>query len=187
MKRTTHPRLNPPPDDPVTEAALSFGQVWEKERQAPMPAFPDRLAAAAKSATVESHRKQQRGDLTPLGINPATGKRFNATGRYPTTGFYSPILPRDEPSTQIEPARRKGRRGRVNELRERMRAFSAIYNAGYMVRLSYFGSEERQRDAVMELVAVMLQELRSTQDYEALLFAVADALYASPLGVPWEP
>lgn len=81
----------------------------------------------------------------------------------------------------------RSRRERSNELRARMAAFSAIYNAGYIVRDAYFGPDQRQRETVMQFIAVLLQELRATSDYEACLFAVADALYASPLGVPWEP
>jgi len=180
------------PSDPVDEIALSFGQAWARERPAPMPALPDRLAVVARAITVESHRLQQRGELAPLGKNPATGKRFHATGRYPSTraknpGFYSPILPQDEPDVREPAPRWRGKRERVNELRERMATFSSIYNQGYMVRNAYFDSDERLRKIVMEFIAVMLQELRATQDYEALLFAIADALYASPSGVPWEP
>ncbi len=68
-----------------------------------------------------------------------------------------------------------------------MAVFSAIYSAGYMVRDRYFGADEQRQEKAMEFIAVMLQEMRQTNDLEALLFAVADALYASPLGVPWEP
>ena len=68
-----------------------------------------------------------------------------------------------------------------------MRAFAAIYNAGWYVRDAYWGPDQRRREKVMDFIAALIQELRETDDYEALLFSVADALYASPLGVPWEP
>lgn len=77
-------------------------------------------------------------------------------------------------------------RHRAHELRARMAVFSAIYNAAYMIRVSYFGIDEHRHEKVMHFIAVMLQEMRQTQDFEALLYAIADALYASPLGVPWE-
>ena len=84
-------------------------------------------------------------------------------------------------------ARPRNKRERAMDLQERMRKFTEIYNAGWLVRDAYYGAEERQREAVMRFIAAMLQELRSTQDYEACLFAVADALYCSRHGVPWEP
>ena len=84
-------------------------------------------------------------------------------------------------------ARPRSKRERAMYLQERMRKFTEIYNAGWFVRDAYFGAEDRQREAVMKFIAAMLQELRSTQDYEACLFAVADALYCSRHGVPWEP
>lgn len=96
-----------------------------------------------------------------------------------------PVQKRDDaPSNK---GRFRSRRERANDLQARMKAFSNIYNAGYMVRHSYFGPDQRQHEAVMQFLAAFIQELRATQDYEACLFAVADALYASPLGVPWEP
>jgi transcriptional regulator with XRE-family HTH domain len=144
------------------------------------------LALAARAARTETRRKSGRGELAPLGVNPETGKRPSGTGRYPTTGFLSPILkPDDSPPVRHE-GRFRSRRERANLLRERMEAFSAIYNAGWLVRDAYFGSDQRLREKVMAFIAVLLQELRATQDFEACLFAVADALYASPSGVPWD-
>jgi hypothetical protein len=148
----------------------------------------DPLHEAARTIRNASERKRRRGDLVPLGINPETGKRYSGTGRYPVSGNRSPILKLDEPLPPLNlEGRFQSRRERAAGLRERMGRFSAIYNAAWLVRHAYFGPSERQREAVMQLIGVLLQELRATNDYEACLFAVADALYASPLGVPWEP
>jgi DNA-binding transcriptional regulator YiaG len=145
------------------------------------------LALEARAVRLESHRKYARGELAPLGINPATGKRRQSTGRYPKSGFLSPILKPDDSTPRVSlEGRFKSRRERANELRDRMARFSAIYNAGYMVRNAYFGLDARQEDTVKQFIAVLLSELRSTSDYTACLFAVADALYASPSGVPWD-
>ena len=98
------------------------------------------------------------------------------------------VLPKHPPVPSVNTeGRQRDRRERASELQARMRAFSNIYNAAYMVRDAYFGADQRRRDLVMQMIAVLLQELRGTQDYEACLFAVADALYESPLGVPWNP
>jgi hypothetical protein len=37
------------------------------------------------------------------------------------------------------------------------------------------------------MVEALRRELAAPADAEALLYALADSLYASPLGVPWEP
>jgi hypothetical protein len=79
------------------------------------------------------------------------------------------------------------RRERAKKLQARMLRFSGIFNSGYMVRHAYFGSDQRQRECAVQFFDVLLDELQATDDYAALLFSVADALYASPLGVPWEP
>lgn len=81
----------------------------------------------------------------------------------------------------------RGRRERARALHARMAAFSSIYNAGYMLRDAYFATDEQRHEKAMIFIAAMLQEMRRAEDLEALLFSIADALYASPLGVPWEP
>jgi hypothetical protein len=88
----------------------------------------------------------------------------------------------------MEPVRSDGRsrRERAREMQERMGKFSAIYNAGWFVRDSYFGADARQHDAVMRLVAVLLQELRTTQDRVACMYALVDALSCGKHGLPWE-
>jgi len=124
----------------------------------------------------------------PLPINPATGKKITATGRNPTTGTRSPVLSVDADPPVVTLERRfRTRRERAAELEERMHQFSGIYNAGWIVRNAYFGPEQRLHESVMQFIAVMLTELRETRDYEALVFAIADTLTASPHGVPWEP
>jgi hypothetical protein len=163
-------------------AVLSFGQAWENEK-AEGPTLADR----ARAARAQTEKKRRRGELALLGINPATGKRFINTGRSPSTGIHSRLLPViDAPAVSLE-GRFRSRRERAAELHERMLKFSAIYNAGWLVRDAYFGSDQRQHDAVMAFIAVVLQELRTTQDYEACLFAVADTLTCSAHGLPWEP
>jgi len=65
--------------------------------------------------------------------------------------------------------------------------FSAIYNAGWLVRDAYFGPRQRSEEMMMRFVAVLLQEMRNCRDIEALIFAVTDTLTCSRHGVPWEP
>jgi hypothetical protein len=146
------------------------------------------LEALCRAIRADTARKRRRGELVPLKRDPVTGKRPQGTGRYPTTGLRSPILKHESsvPIPRLE-GRFRSRRERATELQARMAAFSAIYNAAYMVRDAYFGPDARRRQMIMRCIAVLLEELRATTDYEACLFALADALYASPVGVPWEP
>jgi hypothetical protein len=122
-----------------------------------------------------------------LPINPATGKRWSGTGKYPRSGIRSPIIraPSDLPPVHFA-GRYRSRRERAAELRERMACFAAIYNAGWLVRDAQYGSTERVQQSVMRFVAVLLQEMRSCNDFEALIYAVADTLTCSRHGVPWE-
>jgi len=124
----------------------------------------------------------------PLPIDPITGKRLTGTGRFPTTGVRSPILRAsdDVPPADLE-GRFRSRRERAAEIEERMHRFSAIYHAGWLLRDAYFGPTQRRQQYVMDFLAALLNELRATQDYEALIYAVADTLTASRHGVPWEP
>lgn len=80
----------------------------------------------------------------------------------------------------------RSRKERASELQLRMDAFSRVRNSCWHVRAAYFGPDERLRRAVLELFAVVLAELPETTDYEALLFALVDALASSPTGCPWE-
>lgn len=89
-----------------------------------------------------------------------------------------------EPRPEL--GRRIGRRERVNSLRARMESFSSIYNAAWFVRNAYFGPEERRKRYAQALLLKVYEELCRSDDCEAILFAVADALYSSPAGVPWE-
>jgi hypothetical protein len=174
-------------------AVISFGAAWRNELRDALkdPTTPTRaaLGEAARKVAQESRRKRRHGELVPLGKDPVTGKFPTGIGRYPTTGLRSPILPALEPDDSPRVPREgrfRSRRERAAEMQERMSKFSAVYNAGWMVRNYYFGPEHRQREAAQKLVAVFLQELGLTDDYEALLFALGDALTCSPHGVPWE-
>src|SRR5581483_6923385 len=137
----------------------------------------------------EYQRARRRGETWKgPGINPETGKRRTGTGLQPTTGVYSPMLKGiSNASAPSMEGRFRSRRERANELRERMAACSAIYNAAWLVREAYFGPDERRRRTVEALLRTFADELRKTQDYEAVVFAMVDALYCSPSGVPWEP
>lgn len=124
----------------------------------------------------------------PLPINPATRKRWRGTGKSPRSGNQSPIGPflqSDLPPVHFA-GRYRSRRERAAELRERMACFSAIYNAGWLVRDAQSGSTQRLDKNVMQFVAVLLQEMRTCRDFEALIYAVADTITCSRHGVPWE-
>jgi hypothetical protein len=145
------------------------------------------VAYLARQARNASERARKRGQLAPLGINPETGKRYTGTGRYPATGTASPLLDVNAPMPAVDLSGRfRSRRERAAELRERMQTFSRVYNAGWMLRDSYFGPDARRREMVERFLAVMAEEARGTQDYEALLFAAADAVTCGSHGVPWE-
>ena len=84
--------------------------------------------------------------------------------------------------------RKIGRRGRAAALEERMLQFSAIYNAATLLRHAWAGSEGRRLECARSLADAIVQALTQPEsDVEAALYALADALYCSPLGVPWEP
>jgi hypothetical protein len=146
------------------------------------------IAERARQARNASALARKRGRLAPLGINPATGKRWINTGRSPRTGTHSPLLDPNALMPAVDLSGRfRSRRERANELKERMQGFSRIYNAGWMLRDAYFGPDARRREMVERFLAVMAEEARGTQDFEALLFAVVDTLVSSSHGVPWEP
>jgi len=79
-----------------------------------------------------------------------------------------------------------GSRAQSAQLRERMETFVAIYNAAWALRHSWHGSALRRQEYAWRFANVLARELRKTLDFEALLYAIADSLYASPMGVPWE-
>jgi hypothetical protein len=87
----------------------------------------------------------------------------------------------------IQAPRVISRRQRAANLELRMLKFSPIYNAAAVLRDSWHGSSMR-RDACARLLAqVIVQELgRDGCDFEAAVYAVADAICCSPLGTPWE-
>jgi hypothetical protein len=146
----------------------------------------DTLRERARQARNDSHRLYRQGKLPPLGTDSSTGKRIQNTGRWPMSGVLSPLMrPKSTPTVSTE-GRFRSRRERANELRERMQTFAPIYNAGWMVREAYYGPDDRRRERVFDFMRVLAQLMGQTDDYEALLFAVADGLYASPSGVPWE-
>lgn len=77
-------------------------------------------------------------------------------------------------------------RQRAAQVRRRMAAFHAVYNAAWHVRAAYFGRPEARQRRVLALADAVRHELAATDDPEALLYAIADALTNSPHGVPWE-
>jgi hypothetical protein len=91
------------------------------------------------------------------------------------------------PEVALRPIGRIGRRERAAQLEARMLKFSAIYNAACLLRHSWHGQEARRLTCADALAAAFVQELATTQDREACLYALADAIFCSPLGLPWEP
>jgi hypothetical protein len=81
---------------------------------------------------------------------------------------------------------RIGKRARAAELQERMLRYSTIYNAACLLRHAWLGSDARRAECAKALADVLTMELKQAKDVEALLYSVADALYCSPHGVPWE-
>lgn len=145
------------------------------------------VAERARAARNESSRARKRGALAPLGIDPATGKRYINTGRSPTSGTRSPLLDKNEPMPAVDLSSRfRSRRERAAELRERMQAFSGIYNGTWLLRDSYFGPDARRREMCERLLRVFAEELRRSDDFEACLFALADAVTCGTHGCPWE-
>jgi hypothetical protein len=55
------------------------------------------------------------------------------------------------------------------------------------VELPWHGSANRREKYARDFADALARELQTgSADHEALLYAVADSLYVSPLGVPWE-
>ena len=86
----------------------------------------------------------------------------------------------------MEPRRFVSRRQRAMELEARMLKLSSIYNAAALLRDSWHGPAARRMHCAKQWAEVVAQELQRGSDPEAAVYAVADALYCSPLGVPWE-
>ena len=87
----------------------------------------------------------------------------------------------------LGPIGRIGRRERARALQNRMLAHHEIYNAAALLRDAWRGSEARRLECVAVLAEALALDLATVQDTESVLYAVADSLYCSPLGVPWEP
>ncbi|MBL0077216.1 MAG: hypothetical protein IPP41_15320 [Rhodocyclaceae bacterium] len=77
-------------------------------------------------------------------------------------------------------------RQRAAALSARMTKFRRIYNAAWMVRHYQHASGQPLKKAIGDFCAVLVLELESTKDQEALIYAVAHSLTLSPYGVPWE-
>lgn len=80
----------------------------------------------------------------------------------------------------------KGRRAQAAQLRERMEKFSGIYNAAWLLRDARHGVPLRRQELAWRFANALAKELLKTLDHEALLYAVADSITCSPLGLPWE-
>jgi hypothetical protein len=90
----------------------------------------------------------------------------------------------------MEPSRFVNRRQRARELERRMMQFSSIYNSAALLRDSWHGAPARRLNCAMclaQALSLSFQEISADPEaVEAMLYALADALYCSPLGVPWE-
>lgn len=191
------PASNPAGDLPLRTmrtAGAKVSRVATKRKNFAQPGVPALVETLSEQAIADkaARRAAHLAAIAKFGpgrlpINPATGKRWYGTGKQPRSGVSSPI-PR--PPSDLPPVhyagRYRSRRERAAELRERMAAFTSIYNAGWMVRDSQSTTTQRLDESVMRFVAVLLQEMRSCRDFEALIYAVADTLTCSKHGVPWE-
>jgi hypothetical protein len=89
---------------------------------------------------------------------------------------------------RLQPRRFHNRREMAMALQARMLKFSYVYNAACLLRDSWHGSAARRERCARGLADTLAKELQGgSVDHEALLYALADSLYTSPLGVPWEP
>ena len=64
---------------------------------------------------------------------------------------------------------------------------SSVYNAAYHLRDAFFMSDTQRADAARRLLVAFGEEMQRNPDFEAVLYALCDAVHASKLGVPWEP
>jgi DNA-binding transcriptional regulator YiaG len=155
--------------------------VWDWEtgyRSAPFSAFLALTLLRESQRLVDSVDPWRRAPLS----GAADARMLSGLRELqPVAPLVDDLLPR------IDRASRAGRRGRILLLQERMKTFSSIYNAAWHVRDAWHGSELRRQEVIWRFVQVLVCELRQCRDFEALIYAVADALYASPQGVPWEP
>jgi hypothetical protein len=148
------------------------------------------IAERARQARNASALARKRGRLAPLGINPATGKRWINTGRSPVSGTRSPLLDPNAPLPAVDLSHRfRSRRERAAELREKMARHSAIFNGAWLLRDSFFSSDARRQQMAEALIRTFAQELKGcadAADAEACLYALADAVTCGSHGVPWE-
>lgn len=86
----------------------------------------------------------------------------------------------------LQTPRVMGRRQQAAALEQRMLRFAGIYNTACLLRDSWHGSSARRQECARRLAEVVAQALQS-DDCEAALYALADAICCSPLGTPWEP
>lgn len=146
--------------------------VWDWETDYRAPPFAAYLALRLVADAMRHHLS---GDPWRSGVALAG---YAAPYSEPVPLSAQPL---DDPSRQFV-----SRRERAARLRARMAQFSTIYNAGYMVRDAMHGPDERRQDYAWRFLAVLQNEVKTCHDAEALIYAVADAITASPHGVPWE-
>jgi DNA-binding transcriptional regulator YiaG len=158
--------------------------VWKWEtgvRRVPFSAYLTLRLLAESARNLSSADPWQRFSLfASAGDPPANVISFSSRAVAPTPPALAEVLPR------IALESRAGYRGRVRQLQERMSVFSSIYNAVWLVRHSWYGPAMQRQEYVWQFVNVLARELQDCHDYEALIYAVADALTCSPHGVPWE-
>lgn len=113
----------------------------------------------------------------------------NAGAAQPASHVTSLAVAPPSMSSMVQLSQRRARigwRGRARDLRERMSRFSSIYNAAWLVRDSWHGSELRKQEYVWKFVQALVAELQRGEDLEALIYAVADSLSCASSGVPWQ-
>lgn len=109
-----------------------------------------------------------------LDVSAKIAERLNALGMI------------DHVVTTSSPVTGGSSRQRAARLSERMTKFRRVYNAAWMVRHYQHASGQPLKKAVSDFCVVLVLELESAKDQEALIYAVAHSLTLSPYGVPWE-
>lgn len=153
------------------------------------------MAKDSESGKTRKDYWQQRFSALPAVASP----RFRQPTRTRDTGappvrLQKPRKPREPKRLPYVPTvappdlswRFVTRRERAAKLRERMEVFSAIYNAGWLLRNAQYGPSGPREDIAWRFLAVMEAELRACKDPEALIYAIADTIACSPHGLPWE-
>lgn len=162
MLRIRRDVLNLSRADAARTLRVRNNTIWDWETGTRRPPFSAYLALRCLADS-------SRRSLLP--IDPATDLQA------PDAALLVPILEKEAVS---------GTQGRALQMQARMRAFSSIYNAAWLVRDSWYGPSMRRQQSVWALVNALVRELRQCADFEALLYSLADALTASPQGVPWK-